>query len=393
MQFLFHWHGMGEERPQGDEALLSALDKLEGCCIAAAAWERDVLPVRLQGYQSIMLDRLCGSGRILWTRLMTDKTVSKSDQPIKNKATLLRNSPISLLLRENAELWQSLRATDNNQRALSSSAQAILDTLEQHGASFFFDIVKHSGQLRTQVEESLAELAALGLVTSDSFAGLRALITPGTQRPGFGRHHRRRRAVALGNSIDDAGRWSLINTKTTETTPSGYGWIKTGPDVLEHIAYTLLKRYGVVFRKVLEREPLLPPWRELLYQYRRMEARGEIRGGRFVEGFSGEQFTLPEAVGLLRKQRHALAPDQDFVISATDPLNLIGIILPGERIPALYTNRILFRNGQPIAKQLNDDIQYLQPLNAASQWQVKNLFTLKYNPAGYITTPVNPYQN
>ena len=119
----------------------------------------------------------------------------------------------------------------------------------------------------------------------------------------------------------------------------------------------------MVFRKVLERETALPPWRELLYVYRRMEARGEIRGGRFVDGFGGEQFALPDAIGLLRKQRNNSEALPTTVISATDPLNLIGIILPGERIPALHTNRILFKNGLPVAKQLNADIQYLQEID------------------------------
>ena len=167
-------------------------------------------------------------------------------------------------------------------------------------------------------------------------------------------------------------------------------WMKTDPEVLEHIACALLKRYGVVFRKVLEREALLPPWRELLYVYRRMEARGKIRGGRFVDGFGGEQFALPEAVGLLRKQRHALNDGQAVIISATDPFNLIGILLPGERVPAVYTNRILFRNGLPVAKQMNDEIRFLEKLDADGQWRARNLLTRKFNPAGYFLTPHRP---
>lgn len=140
----------------------------------------------------------------------------------------------------------------------------------------------------------------------------------------------------------------------------------------------------MVFRKVLERETALPPWRELLYVYRRMEARGEIRGGRFVDGFGGEQFALPDAIGLLRKQRNNNVALPTTVISATDPLNLIGIILPGERIPALHTNRILFKNGLPVAKQLNADIQYLQQVDDNQLWEINNLLTRKYNPAGFI---------
>lgn len=290
--------------------------------------------------------------------------------------------------------WHALQDTKStNNEHLSSTAKNILDTLEQKGACFFIDIVKHAGILRTHCEEALAELAAYGLVTSDSYAGLRALITPTNKRPGFGRQHRRRRGTASASSIDDAGRWSIIanaNEEKEETISAG--WIKTDEESLKHIAYTLLKRYGVVFRKTLERETALPPWRELLYVYRRMEAKGEIRDGRFVEGFSGEQFALPEAVGLLRKQRNNNVKLPSCVISATDPLNLIGIILPGERIPALHTNRILFRDGLPVAKQLNSDIQYLQQVDDNQQWEINNLLTRKNNPAGFIQAKSN-YSN
>ena len=241
-----------------------------------------------------------------------------------------------------------------------------------------------SGLLRTQVEEALAELAAGGLVTSDSYAGLRALITPVNKRPGYGRQQHRRRAISTGTGIDDAGRWSLIALPTGNAEPDDRNWIKTDLDTLQHIAWILLKRYGVMFRKLLEREGPLPPWRELLYVYRRMEARGEIRGGRFVDSVGGEQFALPDAVALLRRQRTDATRLPPMVISATDPLNLVGIILPGERIPALHTNRILFDNGLPVAKQLNDEIQYLQQADAQKQWEISNLLTRKHNPAGFI---------
>jgi ATP-dependent helicase Lhr and Lhr-like helicase len=390
MRFLFNWHGMGEIRPEGSEALLNAIDRLQGFPIPAAAWERDILPTRIKGYLSNGLDQLCSSGRIIWTRLYKQ---NQSDHNT-NKANLLRNTPVSLIDRQDVDYWHALqdKANTNNEH-LSSTAKIILSTLQGKGACFFVDIVKHAGILRTQCEEALAELAANGLVTSDSYAGLRALITPTNKRPGFGRQHRRRRGTASASSIDDAGRWAIIANEDEEKEETiQAGWIKTDEESLKHIAYTLLKRYGVVFRKVLERESTLPPWRELLYVYRRMEARGEIRGGRFVEGFSGEQFALPEAVGLLRKQRNNKNTLPTTVISATDPLNLIGIILPGERIPALHTNRILFKNGLPVAKQLNSDIQYLQEVSDNQQWEINNLLTRKYNPAGFVQ-PKSSYSN
>ncbi len=376
------WHGMSEVRPQGSEALLSAIDRLQGFPIPAAAWEQDILPTRIKGYLSTALDQLCSSGRIIWTRLFKQQINETSS----NKANLLRNTPIALIDRQDVHYWQAMQETINTDNEhLSSNAKNILEALQQHGASFFVDIVAHTKMLRTHCEEALAELAAVGLVTSDSYSGLRALITPTNKRPGFGRQHRRRRGVSSASSVDTAGRWSIITTKNDDNeTPSIQGWIKTDEESLKHIAHTLLKRYGVVFRKVLERETNLPPWRELLYVYRRMEARGEIRGGRFVNGFGGEQFALPDAIGLLRKQRNNKEVLPATVISATDPLNLIGIIIAGDRIPALHTNRILFKNGLPIAKQLNSDIQYLQEIDDKQQWQVNNLLTRKSNPAGFI---------
>jgi ATP-dependent helicase Lhr and Lhr-like helicase len=190
--------------------------------------------------------------------------------------------------------------------------------------------------------------------------------------------------VARGRTIDDAGRWSIISKpeEVIEETKN-YNWIKTDMETLNHIAYTLLKRYGVIFHKVLEREQNLPPWRELLYAWRRMEARGEIRGGRFVEGFTGEQFALPDAVATLRKYKDGKLEVPNIIISATDPLNLVGIILPGEKISALHTNRVLFKNGLPVAKQLNGEIAYFDELSSEEQWEISQLLTKKGN-VGFV---------
>ena len=381
MRFLFHWHGM-VERPAGDEALLAAINRLEGFSIPAGAWERDILPPRTRDYLTTGIDRLCGTGRIQWTRINKTRTGEASSA---NKSGLLRNTPIALIDRHNLDYWRRLGTRPSDPAVLSSTADKVLQTLDQRGALFFIDIVMQSGLLRTQVEEALAELAAAGLVTSDSYAGLRALITPANKRPGYGRRHHRQRSVTTAGGIDEAGRWSLI-PPAANTEQASSGWLRTDTDSLYHVAWVLLKRYGVVFRKVLERETALPPWRELLYAYRRMEARGEIRGGRFVDGFSGEQFALPEAVAMLRRQRD---DDRNFpaiIISATDPLNLIGIILPGERIPALHTNQILFEDGLPVAKQLNGEIHFLSQVDAQRQWEINNLLTRKNNPAGFIST-------
>jgi ATP-dependent Lhr-like helicase len=392
MRFLFAWHGM-VERPAGDNALIAAIDRLEGFAIPAAAWESDILPARIKDYYTTALDQLCSTGRIVWTRFNTARTKNREDPGPTYKAGLLRNTPITLLDRHNVDYWRPQNQTGADDIRLSANAARVLNVLQQHGASFFIDIVKHTGLLRTHAEEALAELAALGLVTSDSYAGLRALIAPANKKSGYGPRHRRRRAITTGRSIDDAGRWSIIPAAASvDEEQSGTGWIRTGQETLNHIAYTLLKRYGVVFHKILERESGLPPWRELLYAWRRMEARGEIRGGRFVEGFSGEQFALAEAVPLLRKYKDGKQELPDIVVSATDPLNLVGIILPGERITAVHTNRILFRNGLPAAKQLNGEIHYFGTMSPHAQWEINHLLTRKKNPAGYVRL-ITPYSN
>ena len=382
MRFLFAWHGMTEDRPRGEEAVIAAMEKLEGYSIAAAAWEQDILPGRVHAYSPVMLDRLCSSGRLQWLRLPTR---SVSDETVSgNKATLLRNSPISLTDRQGADYWRRLQPDAAQPPPLSPPARQVLQTLQQCGASFFIDIVRDSGLLRTQAEEALAELAARGLVTSDSFAGLRALITPAARRPRYGRQHRHRRAPAY-SSLDEAGRWSLL--PAPQPAAAMGGWLKTDMETLDHTAGVLLRRYGVVFRQVLQRETGLPPWRELLYLFRRMEARGELRGGRFVEGFAGEQFALPEAIGLLRKQRRCADSVQPVLLSATDPLNLVGVILPGERIPAVPTNRVLFQDGRAVAKQLNGRVQYLENVDERTEWRFRHLLTKRANPSGYLPAP------
>ena len=389
MRFLFNWHGMGELRPEGDNAVLAALEKLEGCAIPAAAWEKDILPTRVNNYSNAALDRLCGSGCIVWTRLVTSRHKPKWDEVSINKTVLLRNTPITLIARENLDLWQKLQpsvaATDLK---LSAAAEKTLDVLHRQGASFFIDLVHQTGLLRTQVETALAELAAGGVVTSDSYAGLRALITPESKRPGYAQGKRRRIRTSIMNSIDAAGRWSVILAPAEDPDkPAQRAWPGTDENTLNAIVHTLLQRYGVLFRKVLERETDLPPWRELLYICRRMEARGEIRGGYFVEGCSGEQFARAEAIALLRKQKNETRELPPVVISATDPLNLIGSLLPGERIPAVHTNRILFKNGLPVAKQLNGVTTFLTNVDSASRWEIGNLLTRRRNPAGYVNKP------
>jgi ATP-dependent Lhr-like helicase len=225
----------------------------------------------------------------------------------------------------------------------------VRDALAAGGALFFTELVRRAGLLPSQVEEALSELAALGFVTSDSFDGLRALLVPSNKRPTFGRNEGKRGRKTNLASIEFAGRWSLLR-KDIASQSSGNGAQGSARDsALEKFARVLLRRYGVVFRRLLERESFPITWYELWRIYRRWEARGEIRGGYFVGGISGEQFALPEAIGLLRSIRKAPLNGELITLSGADPLNLQGILTPGPRIAALTPSRILFRDGLPIA--------------------------------------------
>ena len=241
---------------------------------------------------------------------------------------------MTLLPRRAAALWH--RAAPSPATlvvALTGRAQAVVNHLRQHGASFYDEIVDGTGLLRTQVEEALAELVALGIATSDSFAGLRALLTPSEKRRPFAGGRRHRRALF---GIEDAGRWALRKREAPPETASR-GFAETDPQILEPIVHALLRRYGVVFWRILQREAAwLPPWRELLRVLRRLEARGDVRGGRFVAGVSGEQFALPDAVKALRDARRAPLSGEWVAISAADPLNLVGTLPSGCEDPGAH---------------------------------------------------------
>ncbi len=344
-RFLFAWQRADpQHRVEGLEGLRSVLEQLDGCELPLAAWESAVLAARVNEYDPEWLDRLCFSGRVGWGRL------SPPQNPRPRVFAPLRTSPIALYQRENLHDWLDLAQT-NSGAELSADTRTVLDTLRSGGALFFTEIVRRTGLLPSQVEEALSQLAALGLVTSDSFDGLRALLVPSNKRPTFGRNEGKRRRRTNLASIEFAGRWSLLRTQlVSDSEPSHNGVVPNSHDVaIEKFARVLLGRYGVVFRRLLERESLGVTWYGLGRIYRRWEARGEIRGGYFVGGVSGEQFALPEAIGLLRSIRKASPMGELIVLSAADPLNLQGILTPGPRIAALTANRILFRDGLPMA--------------------------------------------
>jgi len=338
MRFLFRWHRVAPDtRAQGPEGLAAVLELLDGYEIAAGAWETDVLPARLEEYDPLWLDGLCLSGEIAWGRL------SPPGQSSGHKSGPVRTTPIALFRRERSAVWRSLAAApDPAAMTLSHSARAVLEILDTRGASFFGDLVNATGMLRSEVEKGLAEVVAWGLVTADSFAGLRALLVPSDRRRPLaaGSFRRRGRTAAFG--VETAGRWSRVSS----------GAVVSEEQVAEAVAWQLLRRYGVVFRLLVARESLLAPWRGVLRVYRRLEARGEVRGGRFVAGFSGEQYALPEAIGSLRAVRRDAADPGNaelVAVSGADPLNLAGIITPGDMVAAVAGNRVLYRNGIPVA--------------------------------------------
>ena len=342
-RFLFAWQRADRgHRVEGFEGLQSVLEQLDGCELPLAAWESAVLAARVADYDPEWLDRLCFSGRIGWARF------SAPQNPNTRASAPLRTSPVALYQRENLRHWLMLTQA-NSGMELSGASRTLFDTLADGGALFFSELVRRSGLLPSQVEEALSQLAAVGLVTSDSFDGLRALLVPSNKRPTFGRNAGKRRRKANLASIEFAGRWSLLRTDAASS-PSGNGAESSVRDAaIEQFARVLLHRYGVVFRRLLERESFPATWYQLGRIYRRWEARGEIRGGYFVGGTSGEQFALPEAIGLLRSIRKASPNGELITLSGADPLNLQGILTPGPRIAALTANRVLFLDGLPIA--------------------------------------------
>jgi ATP-dependent Lhr-like helicase len=375
MRFLFRWQGVAgaalDDRREGEAGLLAVLRQLEGFSVPAGAWEDEVLAPRVRHYLPDLLDRLCAAGAVAWFRPAPDAGTERKSGPV-------RTTPIVLCARDALAYWQTVPSPPRSGgvgqgEGASARARKVEDALRAHGASFFDDLVHDTGMLRTEVEQGLGELVSQGLATCDSFAGLRALVIPGERREKLRRYRR-----SLSHEVDSAGRWSLPRAPRLPEPAAALG-----DPAVEHVARALLRRYGVVFRALLLREDHLPPWRELFYVYRRMEARGEIRGGRFVTGFSGEQFALPEAAGALRKA--APGGDEELVsISAADPLNLVGVIVPGEKVPALSGNRVLFRNGVPVAVQAGDDVRFLQAVESKSEWEIRNLLVRRQRPGSYV---------
>ncbi len=356
MRFLFHWQGLAEPG-EGALSLQQRLSQLEGLCLPAISWEADILPGRIHAYLSSDLDNLCSTGKITWLRLSppAKQTLPKSKQPA-GKATA-----ISFISRDKLQHWRAYAPCPAPEAlALSGNGQKVYAALKSLGASFFAELLTETGLLKSYLEEALAELAAWGVVTADSFQGLRTLITPEQIR------HRRSKRYPGYDPFSAAGRWSLIRAHPGQAETDKY-------QHCEYIAQVLLRRYGVVFRKLLDQETILPDWRDLLYVFRRMEARGELRGGRFVQGFAGEQFALPNALDSVRDLRKKPKQGELLAISAADPLNLTGVITPGQRVPTQASQRILYRDGVPIAVCVQGKVSFLESIAAEEEVRVKSV--------------------
>ena len=337
MNWLLRWqHVAPGTQVRGEHGTLEVIRQLQGFEIPASAWERFVLARRISDYDPAHLDQLCLTGAVGWGRLSphpaTLEATGTDETGRENRRRVIptRVAPIAFFVREDADWMRAHHpgAEDSSTSFLSPVAQEVLELLKQRGALFFPDMVRATGRLKAEIETGLWELVAAGLATADGFENLRALVTPkSTSGSGLGKARRPRHAP---------GRWSLLHTEGADRDRS-----------VESCCWMLLRRYGVVFRDLLVRETNLPRWRELQIGYRRLEDRGEVRGGRFVDGFLGEQFALPVAVESLRAHRQLpqKAQGERVIIAAADPLNLVGIIVPGERIPAISGRSVTLRDG------------------------------------------------
>jgi len=359
MRFLLRWQRVTRDtRREGRRGVLSVVEQLQGFELAAGAWEEFVLPARVDGYRSSWLDAHCLSGEVAWGRL-TPRAVDPDAAPTRGGSAPSRATPISLLVR--ADLDWMLAATRGERAPVlpgPGPALDVLHELERRGALFHSDLGSALERLPIEVEEGLWDLVSRGLVSADGFQALRALLGSRERWARKAARRRARRGLRRGaRGVGTAeGRWSLFPgdgvssrreepDRGAEETTHGE---MDADELAEAVAEQLLVRWGVVFRDLMARESLSLPWREILWALRRMEARGTVRGGRFVTGFVGEQYALPGAVDALRRTRRMERRGEVVRISACDPLNLVGILTPGPRVPAQRGGEVIYRDGLPI---------------------------------------------
>ena len=370
MRFLLRWQHMDPAaRLHGEGGLLAAIEQLQGFESAAGAIEEEVLRSRVSDYSPVMLDRLCLGGEVAWGRVSLQQTGQQSEAATsKSRPAFSKATPITMVLRDSLD-WV-LGPTGQDGEGLAGAPKEVVAVLDRRGASFLSDIVSATQRLPSDVEEALWTLAASGRVTVDGVEALRQRLGGKARRPRrIGRGGRNGRADQQRRR--GYSRWSLLEP------------IDPVDDRSEPIARQLLDRYGVLFPELLARDALSYRWRDLVRVLRRLEARGEIRGGRFVSGFIGEQFALPEAVELLRKTKNA-EPDGLFIaLSACDPLNLAGIISPGPRVAAVVRNRLVLRDGLPIASMENGSLVELANVSPEIMERAKIVLSVPVSHAGY----------
>ncbi len=384
VRFLTRQHGVSwSHRRGGANGLFEVIAQLQGLDIPSVAWERDILSLRVENYQAEWLDELCLTGEVGWGRLYPPpRSVDKS----KPMVSLTRVAPVSFFLREDAP-WLCARAPEIDLSGMSSPARQVYDLLRTRGAMFAADLMVATRMLNDHLDDALGELVSRGVLTADGFAGLRALVG---EKPTPSRKLNRQKVERKRTSKAAIGRWSIradtkicvepepAATKTPnkrgptvaeasrpQAPPSPTSDTPSPPEkiderkVAEDWAWQLLRRWGVVFRDLLAREDGAPTWFEILQVLRRLEARGEIRGGRFISGVAGEQFALADSVHQLRRLRDEGSTQEIIVISAADPLNLVGIITRHERIPRTASNRVAYLDGVPIACLQGGDVRWL----------------------------------
>ena len=369
IRFLLEWqHVTPESRLHGEGGLLSVIEKLQGFEVAAGVVEEEIFAARVAEYSGIMLDRLCLSGEVVWGRFSARRGAGSSTSPSVGRSAFSRFTPVSLALRESLD-WL-LPDNDPAASELTGAPKEALAYMQERGASFQSDIAAATKRLPSDVEEALWTLAAAGLATADGLDALRQRLrgTKRPRRPSFDKPKANGKSRASG-----AGRF---RSYAPSGGGSGWGrsrtagsrwWLLEAPETVEDraeaVAWQLLYRYGILFPELLARDSLSLRWRDLARILRRLEARGEIRGGRFVSGFVGEQFALPEAADALRRWRNREPDDRLVIVSGCDPLNLAGILTPGPRVTSAPRNRLAYRNGVPIAAM--DGSEFV-PLSSAS---------------------------
>jgi ATP-dependent Lhr-like helicase len=361
-----HHHLVPENQWGGAVGVREAIAQLQGFELPAGAWERRVLSARIGEYDPQWLDHLFLAGEVVWGRLNSPRR--DADEP-PSSAALSRVVPISILLRE--ELPTLLPPEREPPTcAIRSAAEQVLAELTARGALFFGELKTATGLLPSHLEEALRELAALGLVTSDAYAAVRKIVDGA--KPGRGRRRTERVAMGVAAPI---GRWSLFPGAVSAASREVYlnAWCRQ-----------LLARWGVLFRDLLARETSAPSWQDLVGTLRRLELRGEVRGGRFVSQVAGEQYALPTCVDHLRQARQEIEAGGELpwlVLSAADPLNLVGIVTPGARVPATHRNALVLSGGRLIATREAGQFTFHEPVDRAVEWEMRRAMTLGHRPA------------